>query len=140
MLSLKYNQTNPVTNNNYGTLLFDQRRFDEAKKYFEIAVRYNPYYAHALNNLASSYGVYGQGEIDAIKTDPANAETHRKNGINNFQIAIDLFLRSIAVDPEFSEPYRLVAITYRNIGDTMNSDKYTNLYNKVKSKKANAKN
>lgn len=140
LLSLKYNQTNPVTNNNYGTLLFDQRRFDEAKKYFEIAVRYNPYYAHALNNLASSYGVYGQGEIDAIKTDPANAETHRKNGINNFQIAIDLFLRSIAVDPEFSEPYRLVAITYRNIGDTMNSDKYTNLYNKVKSKKANAKN
>ncbi len=140
LLSLKYNQTNPVTNNNYGTLLFDQRRFDEAKKYFEIAVRYNPYYAHALNNLASSYGVYGQGEMDAINTDQANAEAHRKKGVEDFQFAIELFLRSISVDPEFAEPYRLAAVTYNNLGDSVNGEKYSNLYNKVKSKKANAKN
>ena len=138
--SLQYNSTNPVTNNNYGFLLFNQNRFEESKKFFEIAVRYNPNYAHALNNLASTYGVFGQGETQAIATDPANAEKHKENARNNFQTAIGYFLRSIDVDPEFAEPYWLAAVTYRNIGDIQNAEKYEALFNKVKRKKQNAKN
>ena len=140
LLSLNINATNPVANNNYGTLLFEQNRFEESMKYFLAAVRYNPNYAHALNNLASNFGVFGQGETEAITSDPANAETHRKNAQSNFENAISYFLLSIKTDPEFAEPYRLVAITYRKIGDTASAERYENLYSKVKRAKDNAKN
>jgi len=138
--SLHYNMTNPVTNNNYGFLLFNQYRFDESKKYFEIAVRYNPIYAHALNNLASVYGVYGQGATEEAKRDPANAEKHLANARVNFQTAIVYFLKSIEADPEFLDPYRLAAVTYKNIGDIANAEKYEALANKVARQKQNAKN
>ena len=138
--SLEFNHTNPVTNNNYGFLLFNQRRFVESKKYFEIAVRYNPNYAHALNNLASVYGVFGQGSTEAASKDPANAEKHRKDALDNFQTAIVYFLKSIEVDPEFVEPYRLAAVTYRNIGDIPNAEKYESLAAKVAREKKNAQN
>lgn len=138
--SLEYNHTNPVTNNNYGFLLFNQRRFVESKKYFELAVRYNPNYAHALNNLASVYGVFGQGSTEAAKKEPQNAEKHRADALNNFRTAITYFLKSIEVDPEFVEPYRLVAITYRNIGDIPNAEKYESLAAKVTREKKNAQN
>ena len=140
LLSLEYNATNPVANNNYGTLLFEQNRFEESMKYFQAAVRYNPNYAHALNNLASNIGVFGQGETEAITSDPANAETHRKNAQSYFENAISYFLLSIKTDPEFAVPYRLVAITYRKIGDTASAERYENLYSKVKRAKDNAKN
>ena len=138
--SLEYNHTNPVTNNNYGFLLFNQQRYVEAKKFFEIAVRYNPNYAHALNNLASVYGVFGQGSTEAITRDGANAEKHRKDARDNFQTAIAYFLRSIEVDPEFVEPYRLAAVTYRNLGDIPNAEKYESLAAKVAREKKNAEN
>lgn len=138
--SLEFNSTNPVTNNNYGYLLFNERRYQESKKYFEIAIRYNPNYAHALNNIASVYGVFGQGETEAITQDPANAERHRADALKYFQTAIGYFIKSIGVDPEFEEPYRLVAITYRNVGDNANADKYDSLLAKVKRQKKNAKN
>ena len=128
------------TNNNYGFLLFNQRRYMESKKYFEKAVRYNPNYAHALNNLASNYGVFGQGSTEAISRDPANAEKHRTDARNNFNTAIVYFLKSIEADPEFLDPYRLVAVTYRNIGDIPNADKYDAMAAKVARQKKNAKN
>ncbi len=138
--SLKYNWTNPVTNNNYGFLLFNARRYEEAKKYFEIAVKYNPHYAHALNNLASTYGVYGQGSLEAANREPANAAKHRADAQSNFQTAIGYFLKAIDEDPEFLDPIRLVAITYRNTGDITNADKYDALASKVARQKKNAKN
>jgi Tfp pilus assembly protein PilF len=51
--SLEINPTEAVAHNNYGNLLFNNNRFDEARGQFELAIRYNPRYAHALNNLAS---------------------------------------------------------------------------------------
>ena len=138
--SLEFNHTNPVTNNNYGFLLFNQRRFVESKKYFEFAVRYNPNYAHALNNLASVYGVFGQGSTEAASKDPINADKHRADALNNFRTAIVYFLKSIEADHEFVEPYRLAAITYRNIGDIQNAEKYESLAGKVTREKKNAKN
>jgi hypothetical protein len=54
--ALEINPTHPIVYNNYGTLCFNQRRYEEAFRNFENAVKYNPNYAHALNNLASTYG------------------------------------------------------------------------------------
>jgi tetratricopeptide (TPR) repeat protein len=131
-MALKYNPTHPIVYNNYGTLCFDQKRYEESMKYFLLAVRYNPHYAHALNNVASVFGVYGLGETEMMTKDPANKDEHARKARENFENAIAYFLKSIESDPEFTEPYRLVAVTYRNIGDNVNGDKYERLFNQVK--------
>ena len=133
--ALQANPTHPIVYNNYGTLCFDQRRYEEAMTYFKQAIRYNPHYAHALNNLASVYGVYGQGETEMIVKDVANKDQHVKAARENFENAINYFQLSINADPDFDEPYRLVAVTYRNIGDAENGARFEKLYKEVSSKK-----
>ncbi len=131
-LALRYNPSHPIVYNNYGTLCFDQKRYEEAMTNFKQAVRYNPNYAHALNNVASVYGVYGLGETEMMTKDPANRDKHSRQARENFNLAIAYFLKSIEADPEFTEPYRLVAVTYRNIGDAANGEKYERLFQQVK--------
>ena len=121
-------------------MFYNQFRFDEYNIYFVIAVRYNTLYAHEMNNLDSVYGVYVQGVTEQAKRDPANAEKHLANARVNFQTAIVYFLKSIEADPEFLDPYRLAAVTYKNIGDIANAEKYEALANKVARQKQNAKN
>jgi tetratricopeptide (TPR) repeat protein len=137
--ALNYNHSHPIVYNNYGSLCFNQRRYDEAIYYFKEAIRYNPQYAHALNNVASVYGVYGLSESDMMVSDPVNKDQHMRKAREYFESAIAYFLKSIEADPNFSEPYRLVAITYRNIGDHELGDKYDRLYQEV-IKRTNAKN
>ncbi len=134
-LALQNNPTHPIVYNNYGTLCFDQRRYEEAFSHFQNAVKYNPHYAHALNNLASVYGVFGQGETEAMNNDPANRAEHMDRARKNFEAAIGYFLKSIEADPEFGEPYRLASVTYRNLGDQVNGDKYERLYKEVMARK-----
>lgn len=137
--ALQCNPTHPIVYNNYGTLCFDQRRYEEALTYFKQAVRYNPRYPHALNNVASVYGVFGQGETEMITRDPANKEQHTKKAKEYFENALLYFQKSIDADPEFSEPYRLKAVTYRNIGDAASAEYFEELFKKV-SAKSNVKN
>ena len=133
-IALQCNPTHPIVYNNYGTLCFDQRRYQEAMINFMQAVRYNPRYAHALNNVASVYGVYGQGETEMIAKDPANKEQHTRAAKENFENAISYFQKSIDADPEFAEPYRLMAVTYRNLGDAANGERFDKLYKEVSAK------
>lgn len=137
--ALEYNPTHPIVYNNYGTLCFDQQRFEEAKFYFQQAVRYNPIYAHALNNLASVFGVFGMGAAEMAQKEPANRDMYLKQAQENFENAITYFKRSIQADREFGEPYRLLSVTYRNIGNAAEADRYDRLYKEVM-QNANAKN
>lgn len=130
--ALEINPTEAVAHNNYGNLLFNQNRFDEAKVQFEQAIRYNPRYAHALNNLASIYGVMGEGERQAIQTDPANATQHSLNAKRNYETAIGYFQQSIKEDPDYPTPYYLIGITYRNLGDEQTAQSYIKKSEEVK--------
>jgi Tfp pilus assembly protein PilF len=79
------------------------------------------------------------GEAGQIQADPANASVHTKMSQENFANAIEYFKRSIQADREFGEPYRLLAITYRNTGQIPEAEQYERLYKEVM-QKANAKN
>jgi protein O-mannosyl-transferase len=132
--ALDYNPTHPIVYNNYGSLLFKKKLYAESMKSFENAVRYNPNYAHALNNLASVYGVYGQGETEMIEKDPANRDKHIMQARQYFETAVSYFLKAMKVDPEFTEPYRLIAVTYRNLGDIPSAERYERILKGMKPK------
>jgi tetratricopeptide (TPR) repeat protein len=139
--SLELNNTQSVTHNNYGNLLFNTGRFEEAKVHFEQAIRYNPRFAHALNNLGSVYGVFGEGERQAAANDPANQTQHLVKAKENFETAIVYFKRSIENDPDYSMPYTLMGMTYRNLGDEANAQMYFDKAEQVKKiKRYNADN
>ncbi|MCC7232434.1 MAG: tetratricopeptide repeat protein [Bacteroidia bacterium] len=122
--SLFYNPTQPVTHNNFGTLLFDTRRYGEALQHFKMALQYNPLYAHAANNVASVYGVMGEGERELAGKDPARAEEHLQKAKTSFETAISYYKKAIEIDPEYAEPYHLLAVTYKNTGDVTRADHF----------------
>lgn len=144
--ALKHNSTHPVTHNNYGNLLFNQRKYPEAMEHFKMAAKYNPFYAHAINNMASVYGVYAEGQREQAQKDPANQARHLEESRKLFETAIGYFLQAIEIDPGYPDPYNLVSLTYRYIGDEANANRYAALAKKVqkekqeKQKKNNVKN
>ncbi len=134
LTALKYNPSHPIVYNNLGYMYFNQNKFDLAKENFEKSVRFSPTYAHPWNNLASVYGVYGENEKRLMTEDPANAAKHAEQARAYFDQAIGYFKKSIEADPEFAEPYRLIAVTYRNLGDQISGDKYEALAKAIKGK------
>lgn len=132
--ALKHNPSHPIVYNNLGYMYFNMGKYNEAKENFEKSIRFSSTYAHPLNNLASVYGVFGESEKMMIQKDPANAAQHAAQAKAHFETAISYFQKAIKADKEFGEPYRLMAVTYRNLGDPATAAKYDELAKKYKGK------
>jgi tetratricopeptide (TPR) repeat protein len=118
------NPTFPVAQNNYANLLFETRRYDEALKYFKAAFRLNPHYSHAAANIASVHGVYGESLRQQAIQNPAKQAEFTAEADKNFRMAIEYFHKAIELDPAAVSAYRLLSVTYANLGDRENADKY----------------
>lgn len=139
LMALKFNPAHPIVLNHLGGLYFDREKYDLAKENFEKSTRFGPTYAQPWNNLASVYGMYGEKEKQLMEEDPTNAEKHAAQAKAYFEQAIGYFKKSIEADAEFAEAYRLMSVTYRNLGDQINGDKYETLARSIKSKVGQAK-
>ncbi len=129
--AISINPTFPVAQNNYANLLFETRRYNEALKYFSAAFRLNPHYSHAASNIASVYGVFGEGLMQNAKQDPARAAEYTQEAHKNFRLAVQYFEKSIQLDPEAVSAYRMLSVTYASLGDQQNASKYASLAEKV---------
>lgn len=138
--ALEINPTNPVAHNNYGNLLFNTRRYDLALQHFEQAVKYNPRYSHAWNNLASVYGVYGEGAREQAMNNPAERDRYMADARQKWETAIGFFKKAIEQEADYAVPYRMLGFTYRNLGDEAMANKYFREADEIAKKKANAKN
>lgn len=139
--ALEINPTNPVAHNNYGNLLFNTRRYQEAQQHLEKAVKYNPRYSHAWNNLGSIYGVYGEGARELAMKNPAERDRYLADAKQHWEKAIGYFKKAIEQEGDYAVPYRMIGFTYRNLGDEALANKYLREAEEVaKKKKANVKN
>lgn len=120
--SMELNPSSPVTLNNYGSLLFETQRFNEAKDLFEKAVRYNPLYAHANGNLASVYGVFGEGYYQQAREQSDKQDYFMKEGRKQFETAIAYFRKAVTIDPEYTGAWRMMGVTYQNLGDAASAE------------------
>jgi len=137
--ALELNPTNSTYLNNYGNLLFNTGRFAEAKDKLELAVKYNPFYAHALSNLASVYGTYGENyamraEQERKSNNAEAAKQDEQAAVENFNNAVTYFRQAIKMDANFLQPYMMLGITYRKLGDEPNAQYYLGMYEQMKKK------
>lgn len=133
--SISINPTFPVAQNNYANILFETQRFDEALKYFSSAFRLNPHYSHAAANIASVHGVYGEGLKQQALQDPQRKDELLAESHKNFLLAIEYFKKAIDLDPESVSSYRMLSVTYANIGDSQNAALYASKADKIQREK-----
>jgi protein O-mannosyl-transferase len=86
---------------NYGTLLFNQKRMQEAQEQFEKAIQFNPYFVDAYFNLGAIHGEAGRQD----------------EAIANFQ-------KVISLNPNYAEAYYYIGITYDFKGDKATGASY----------------
>jgi tetratricopeptide (TPR) repeat protein len=84
-----------VTMYNQGVELMQEKRFAQAQKKFEEAVKLDPTFAEAYNNLAF---------------------TLRKQGSANYKQSLALYNRAIELKPKLAEAYMYRGILYSQMG------------------------
>ncbi len=108
--SLTKTPHNPYAESNYGSLLAEQGRLDEALQYFLDAVRYRPDYFNAAYNLALTYyklGRFPEAErafLQAMQIDSRNPDSYFYLGMTRFKSgrtseAISCLRQAIALRP-----------------------------------------
>jgi tetratricopeptide (TPR) repeat protein len=120
------NPTNPMYRNNYGTVLYNTGKYEEAIREFEEAVKRNRDYAHAYFNLGSVYGNSGEGW--AKQNNPQESKKCFLTAIENFQ-------KALKCDPGYASAVNFLAITYKNLGDKANQAKYENMLKQMNPRK-----
>ncbi|TND08543.1 MAG: hypothetical protein FD123_2047 [Bacteroidetes bacterium] len=125
--ALKLLPGSPTFHNNYGRMLFSAGRVEDAKKEFEQAIKFNPNYAHAENNLASALGTIASGKFSQSLKDSLNRQALQTEARTLFETSLTHSLRAIAIDPGYVQAYQTTAITYGSLGDKSNQEKYNAL-------------
>lgn len=96
---------------NLGTLNYRLGRMSEAERFFREAISYNPFKAEAYLNLGALLAKNGA----------------RKEAVDNYQQAIEL-------SPGFIPAYMNLALTYQQMGDSLNARKYQLLAERLQSR------
>lgn len=107
---------NPVIENNYGTVLAEQGRTDEALIHFENSVRLRPDYVDARMNLGLLLANQGKtaeaiAQYDeALKSNPRNATVYFNRGVvllnqEKLEPALESFEEAIRLDPQYTKAH-----------------------------------
>ena len=133
---------NPDYYNNYGRFLFDQRKYREAKGYFEKALKYDPDYLFALVNLATIYNIYGKQFMNRSLTSGNSLSgdsiaSYHDSATKDFKIALSFLQRSIKVASGYYYSYALMSVVYKNMGDQKKSDFYSILSDNIRRRSEN---
>jgi tetratricopeptide (TPR) repeat protein len=101
-----------LAHNNLGNLLLDERKYDEAQRHYQEAVRLKPNDPHNHHNLGQAYWFQGKIEQaasafeEAVRLDPNYAEAHFKLGFafrrrEKIDDAIAHFQTAVRLRPDF---------------------------------------
>ena len=96
--------------NKKGTELYDAKKYDEAIKYFDKAIKVNPKYANAYYNRGNSYRNQGQRNLaiadytKAIALNPRDIDYYLKRGdayewSGQLRLAVDDYNRALKINP-----------------------------------------
>ncbi|NQY67211.1 MAG: tetratricopeptide repeat protein [Flavobacteriales bacterium] len=99
--ALEFNSKKPLTYSNLGAIYFNRQQYKEAQEMFEKAIYFDPRFADGYLNLGSVYGTIGEN----VKS-------------------VAAFNKGIEYAPNNASLWHFAAITYQNMGDMENAQKY----------------
>lgn len=124
--------SNPDYYNNYGKLLFEQHKPQEAKLYFEKALLFKSDYLFALFNLAGIYKDEGDTLLNKhlflISNSPSDSTTQFKNNaFTKYTTSILYLERVVKAAPSFALTYSVMSQVYEKLGDSTKATFYFNV-------------
>lgn len=110
-----------------GAALYKHGRYQEAIESFEQAIRLNPDFAVAYNDLGAAYLNLGRHQEaieaynQAISIKPDYIEPHYNLGVayaglGHWQEAIEAFKQAIRIKPDYVDAHNNLGIAYSNLG------------------------
>jgi len=123
--AIRVNPTSAIARNNFGSMLFEQKRYFEAQYQFESAIRFNRQYADAYNNLAGCIGTQGAAFVNKGNAYPWRKEEYYAKAMEYYQQSVNYSLLAIASDPNYIKGYETTAMTYQNMGNQAEAQKYS---------------
>lgn len=122
--AIRLNPTSAIYRNNFGRMLFTNGNLLGAEYQFQCAIRCNGGYATAYNNLAGTYGTMGANFVRKSQAYPWKQAEYTQKAMEYYQRSVDMSLKAIAYDPLFIQAYQTVAMTYSNMGNQVEAQKY----------------
>ncbi|TAL58747.1 MAG: tetratricopeptide repeat protein [Bacteroidetes bacterium] len=118
-----------------GVAYYRLKNYEKAIENYNKASALKPSDAITLNNIGSVYfewGKYAEATEkfgDALRIDPRFVDAHMNLGsvcgtLKDYGKAIVSFQNAIKYAPDNAMAYYFIAITYQNMGDKVNADKY----------------
>lgn len=130
--AIRLNPTNATYRNNFGRMLFTTGNLLEAEYQFKCAIRWSPGYATAYNNLAGTYGTTGANFVRKSQADPSKQNEYGMKAMEYYRKSVEMSLKAISYDPNFIQAYETIAMTYANMGDNANAQKYSSAAQQLK--------
>ena len=120
--TLKVTKDNPVAENSYGVVLFNEGRNEEAEQHLRSAIRMAPTFVTAIDNLAKLYlkeGRYNEALAnfyEIIKHDEGTAEIYYNAATalsiqKEYDEAIKYFEKSLELGPNDPDTHKRMGIT-----------------------------
>lgn len=92
LIYLKENPSDARAHNQLGMILLKKDNYDEAKRCFEEALRYESRLVQALNSLGNI--AYNKGQ---------------------YEQAINYYQKAVIIDPDYSSPHNNLAVVYKQL-------------------------
>lgn len=131
-MAIRVNPTSSITRNNFGSMLFERKRYAEAQFQFERAIQFNGMYAEAYNNLAGCIGTQGAAFVNKGNVYPWRKEEYYQKAMEYYQKSVNYSLLAISADPNFIKGYETTAMTYQNMGNQVEAKKYSDAAQQLK--------
>jgi tetratricopeptide (TPR) repeat protein len=120
--TLAKNPNSWLAHNNYGTLLVEEGKLEEAGYHFERALRLNPSYDNAHYNMGVVFAQTGKpGEAiacyrEALRLNPESAQAHHNLGLvfagqGDLDLGIVEFQRAILIKPDYAKAHNNLGLT-----------------------------
>ncbi|HSW46178.1 MAG TPA: tetratricopeptide repeat protein, partial [Phycisphaerae bacterium] len=117
-----------MAHNNWGKVLAEKGRVNEAIDCFTTTVKLNPEYAEGYYNRGTVYGATGKSDQAihdfsvVIELNPRHAKAHNNrgntySGMRSFDLAVRDFDKAIELQPDFAEAYYNRGNTYSSMGN-----------------------
>ena len=134
-----------VIYNILGLVLHSQKKFSEAIKYFSDAIKMNPEFFNALNNLGNAYFAIGdlkKAEIyyqRALDINPKFALAINNLGnlrkeLQNFDEAIEYYRSALKINDKLAVIHNNLGMALQSLGKFEEANKYFNLATQIDDK------